>query len=93
MNWIRQLQNGEKLTLAACFAGYAVNSFDFMIYTFMIPTLVMLWHMGKSEAGLIATASLLSSAVGGWFAGVRHCAATPVRSSTLLARADEQSPA
>jgi len=70
MNWIRQLQRGEKLTLAACFAGYAVDSFDFMIYSFMIPTLVMLWHMGKSEAGLIATAALLSSAVGGWLAGV-----------------------
>lgn len=70
MNWIRELQRGEKLTLAACFAGYAVDSFDFMIYSFMIPTLVTLWHMGKSEAGLIATASLLSSAVGGWLAGV-----------------------
>lgn len=70
MNWIRQLQSGEKLTLGVCFAGYAMDSFDFMIYTFMIPTLVMVWHMTKSDAGLIATAALLSSAVGGWFAGV-----------------------
>jgi len=70
MSWMRQLQSGEKLTLGACFAGYAMDSFDFMIYTFMIPTLVMVWHMNKSEAGLIATAALLSSAVGGWFAGV-----------------------
>ncbi len=70
MSWIRQLQSGEKLTLTACFAGYAMDSFDFMIYTFMIPTLVMVWHMTKSEAGMIATAALLSSAVGGWFAGV-----------------------
>jgi MFS family permease len=70
MNWTRQLQSGEKLTLMACFAGYAMDSFDFMIYTFMIPTLVMIWHMTKSEAGLIATTALLSSAIGGWFAGV-----------------------
>ena len=70
MSWIHQLHSGEKLTLGACFAGYAMDSFDFMIYTFMIPTLVMIWHMNKSEAGLIATAALLSSAVGGWFAGV-----------------------
>ena len=70
MSWIRQLQSGEKLTLAACFAGYAMDSFDYMIYTFLIPTLVLVWHMSRSQAGLIATASLLSSAVGGWFAGV-----------------------
>jgi len=70
MSWIHQLRSGEMLTLGACFAGYAMDSFDFMIYTFMIPTLVMIWHMTKSEAGLIATAALLSSAVGGWFAGV-----------------------
>jgi MFS family permease len=70
MNWISQLQRGEKVTLGACFAGYAMDSFDFMIYTFMIPTLVVIWHMSKSEAGLIATGALLSSAVGGWFAGV-----------------------
>jgi MFS family permease len=70
MSWLRQLQSGEKLTLAACFAGYAMDSFDYMIYSFLIPTLVMVWHMSKSEAGMIATASLLSSAVGGWFAGI-----------------------
>jgi MFS family permease len=70
MNWLSQLQRSEKQTLVACFAGYAVDSFDYMIYSFMIPTLVLVWHMSKSEAGLIATASLLSSALGGWLAGI-----------------------
>jgi MFS family permease len=54
----------------ATFGGFGVDAFDYTVYTFIIPTLITSWHLSKSQAGLVATASLLSSALGGWLAGV-----------------------
>jgi MFS family permease len=68
--WVRETDRQERTALTAAFAGYAVDAFDYMVYTFVIPTLIAAWHMSNAEAGWIATASLLSSAVGGWGAGV-----------------------
>ena len=67
--WIRELSAPEKKTLAAAYGGWSVDAFDFMIYTFVIPTLIVSWGMSKGEAGLIATSALLASALGGWGAG------------------------
>jgi MFS family permease len=47
-----------------------LDGFDFMVYTFVIPTLITLWGMSKAQAGYIASASLITSAIGGWGAGV-----------------------
>ena len=69
-DWIREATPQERTALTAAFGGYAVDAFDYMIYTFIIPTLIVAWGMSNTEAGVIATGSLLSSAVGGWAAGV-----------------------
>jgi MFS family permease len=69
-DWIREASRQERTALAAAFGGYGVDAFDYMIYTFIIPTLITVWHMSTTEAGAIATGSLLSSAVGGWAAGI-----------------------
>ena len=55
-NWIREASRQEKTALTAAFGGYAVDAFDYMIYTFMIPTLIATWGMTGTEAGFIATA-------------------------------------
>jgi MFS family permease len=68
--WLQQTSVGERRTLLAGFLGYGVDGFDFMIYTFVIPTLLTEFSMTKAEAGAIATAALLTSAVGGWAAGI-----------------------
>jgi MFS family permease len=68
--WLRDTTGPERRSLIAAFAGYGLDGFDYMIYTFLIPTLLGLWAMSKAEAGFIATGALLSSAVGGWAAGV-----------------------
>jgi MFS family permease len=68
--WLKNTSSNERKTIAATFAGYGVDGFDYMIYTFLISTLTTLWGMSKSEAGYIATGTLLTSAIGGWFAGV-----------------------
>jgi MFS family permease len=69
-DWIRALSAQERKTFLAAFAGWSVDALDFMVYSFVIPTLITLWHMSKAEAGMVATASLILSAVGGWLAGI-----------------------
>jgi len=69
-DWLRGLSGPERKTLIAAFGGWSVDALDFMVYTFVIPTLIALWAMTKAEAGFIATATLITSAVGGWLAGI-----------------------
>lgn len=68
--WIKDTSHEERKTLAAAFAGYATDAFDFMIYPMLIPTLIAAWSMTRAQAGYIATGALITSAIGGWAAGV-----------------------
>jgi hypothetical protein len=68
--WIEDTSREERKTLSAAFAGYATDAFDYMIYTMLIPTLIAVWGMTRTQAGAIATGSLITSAIGGWAAGV-----------------------
>ncbi len=68
--WLKDTSPPERRVLGAAFAGYGVDAFDYMIYTFLIPTLTLVWGLTKVEAGNIATAALVTSAIGGWAAGI-----------------------
>jgi len=68
--WLRHTSLHERRAMLAAYAGYGLDGFDFMAYTFIIPTLITLWGMSKAEAGYIASAALVTSAIGGWGAGV-----------------------
>ena len=68
--WLQETSAPQRRTLLAGFLGYGVDGFDFMIYTFVIPTLLTAWSMTRAQAGNIATAALLTSAIGGWAAGI-----------------------
>ncbi|MGB8842884.1 MAG: MFS transporter, partial [Aliidongia sp.] len=70
LGWYRELGIGERRTFWACFAGWALDAFDVQIYSFVIPPLIALWSIDKSQAGLLATSALLISAFGGWIAGM-----------------------
>jgi MFS family permease len=70
LEWYRELGTGERRTFWACFAGWALDAFDVQIYSFVIPPLIALWSIDKSEAGLLATSTLVISAFGGWTAGM-----------------------
>jgi MFS family permease len=68
--WFTQLNPKERSTLVATFAGWMLDGMDVMVYSFVLPTLITLWHMGKGEAGLLGTSTLLLSSLGGWLAGL-----------------------
>jgi MFS family permease len=68
--WIFDLTPRERSTLVATFGGWALDGMDVMVYSFVIPTLITAWHISKGQAGLLGTAALLISALGGWLAGL-----------------------
>src|SRR5215469_16400447 len=68
--WLRTLTPRESSTLVATFVGWMLDGMDVMIFSFVMPSLIALWHITKDQAGLLGTAVLLISAVGGWIAGM-----------------------
>jgi MFS family permease len=68
-SWLAQLSPAERSTLVATFGGWALDGMDVMVYSFVIPSLIAAWHISQGRAGLLVTAPLLISAVGGWLAG------------------------
>ncbi|NDZ16714.1 MFS transporter [Variovorax sp. WS11] len=69
-SWLTTLDRNEKRTLAASFSGYAVDSFDYYTLPLVTPILIAMWGMSKTEVGVIGTATLVASALGGWLAGI-----------------------
>ena len=49
--------------------GWALDAMDVQLYSFVIPTLIAVWGITRTQAGELGTAALLVSAVGGWLAG------------------------
>ncbi len=66
--WLTQLSSDERSTLIGCGSGYAVDGMDFMVYSFVLPSLILYWHIGKGPAGLLGTSALMLSSFGGWLA-------------------------
>jgi hypothetical protein len=58
--WLAETTTRERRALVAACAGYGLDGFDFMLYTFVIPTLLALWHMSRAQAGYIATGALIT---------------------------------
>jgi MFS family permease len=69
-SWYGELAPHEKRTFWACFGGWALDAMDVQIYSFAIPAIIAAFHLSNADAGLIGTVTLLTSAFGGWFAGI-----------------------
>lgn len=70
MQWYRELNTTERRTFIGAFGGWAIDALDFMVFTFVISTLITLWGIDAGEAGMLGTVTLLFSAIGGWLAGI-----------------------
>jgi MFS family permease len=47
-----------------------LDGMDVMVYSFVLPTLITVWRLSATQAGFLATATLIVSSLGGWVAGV-----------------------
>ncbi len=68
--WLTQLTANERSALLATFSGWMLDGLDVMVYSFVLPSLILIWHISRQQAGLLSTSALLLSAVGGWLAGL-----------------------
>ncbi len=69
-DWYKDLNRDGRRTFWACFGGFALDAMDVQIYSFVVPVLIGLWGMTNTQAGLLATVTLILSAFGGWIAGL-----------------------
>jgi MFS family permease len=67
--WASELTSKERSVFVACVGGWALDGMDVQLYPFVIPTLIATWGITRGQAGVLGTAALLMSAVGGWLAG------------------------
>jgi MFS family permease len=67
--WISELAPRERRAFRACVGGWALDAMDVQMYSFVIPALIATWGITRAQAGVLGTAALLVSAVGGWLAG------------------------
>ena len=70
MSWYSEMSPPEKRTFKASFGGWALDALDFMVFTFVISTLMTVFSIDRTQAGLLGTVTLLFSAIGGWIAGI-----------------------
>ena len=68
-SWYSELTKRERNTFWGCFAGWAVDAMDAQLFSFVLPVLIAAWGMTTAQAGYLATATLLSAAIGGWACG------------------------
>src|SRR6185436_9885384 len=68
--WFRSMSPRERRTFWACFSGWALDAMDVQLYAVIMPTLIAVWSLSRSDAGLLATSALVTSSAGGWLAGM-----------------------
>ena len=68
--WYGDIDPQQRRTFWSCKIGYGLDGMDTQMLSFVIPTLIMLWGITTTEAGLIHTSTLVASAIGGWVAGI-----------------------
>jgi MFS family permease len=67
--WYSGLAPNEKTTFWACLGGWMLDAMDVQIFSFAIPAIIATFAITNADVGLIGTATLLTSAFGGWLAG------------------------
>ena len=91
--WLKELDGRERKTLIAAVGGWATDSVDVMVFTYVVPTLMAVWGMSKIEAGWITTATVISSAIGGCFSSPPGAPQANAASRLARARLGKSTPA
>ena len=68
--WYGELAPTEKRTFWACFLGWGLDALDVQIYGLALGAIAVTLALSPTQSGWIATATLFTSAFGGWFAGL-----------------------
>src|ERR687887_2252659 len=69
LDWYRTLTGRAVHAFWASAVGWALDAFDFQVFTFTLTAIAAAFALSQAQAGLIATATLVVSALGGVLAG------------------------
>lgn len=70
LDWYRTLTRTSVHAFWASFLGYAMDAFDYQIFTFILTAIAASFALSTAQSGLIATVTLVVSAFGGLLAGM-----------------------
>ena len=70
LDWYRTLSRPAAHAFWASFLGYALDAFDYQIFSFTLTAIALAFGLTQAQSGLIATVTLVVSAFGGMLAGV-----------------------
>ncbi len=65
-----EVAKSEHRVVGVAFSGWMLDAMDFMSFALVIPALIAGLGLTRGEAGTITSTALLTSAFGGWVAGV-----------------------
>lgn len=68
-DWYRTLPERGIHAFWAAFLGWALDAFDFMVFSFSLSAIAAAFSLSQGQSGMIATVTLLVSAFGGMLAG------------------------
>jgi MFS family permease len=68
--WLRTLGPAGRRAFAGAFGGYGLDAYDFQVLPLALATITAYFHLSSGAAGLLATVTLVVSAVGGVLAGM-----------------------
>lgn len=68
--WYKDSSPQQRKTFWACYSGWALDSFDMQMFSFLLPALMTTWALTKGQVGIIGTVALVVTAAGGWIAGI-----------------------
>ncbi len=69
LDWYRTLPPRAAHAFWASFMGWALDAFDFQVFSFALTAIAVSFALSKGQAGIIATVTLVVSAIGGILAG------------------------
>src|SRR5438128_2558519 len=68
--WYRTLSAPGRRAFVGAFGGYGLDSYDFQVLPLGLAAITAYFKVSQGEAGLLATVTLVVSAIGGALAGV-----------------------
>jgi MFS family permease len=68
--WYKTITKEQWRVLFAAQMGWTLDAMDVLLYVVALSTIIKEWHMSTSTAGLLASITLFSSAIGGAFFGI-----------------------
>jgi MFS family permease len=69
-SWWRNAPQSAKKALFAASLGWMLDSFDVMLYSLVLASLMAELHLSKGAAGVLGSITLLAAAAGGLFFGI-----------------------